>query len=289
MDPLSLLIDTARIGSIYALLGLAWVMVFRASGVLNFAVGQFLVFGIFVYYALGQAGLPLVLAFALTLALMAIAGASVYLGLIRRVIGLPIYAPVMLTFGVAIVLDAVLAIAWGPSRINLTAPFTDQRYRFSDTASISRLEIAVILVTVVIFVAVIALLKYTRIGTQMRASSESPLLASQRGVRINGLIALGWALASVGAAVGGIAFAYTSGASTSLVELGLRGLAPALVGGLDSVGGLIAGSLIVALTQTLGVHFFGGGASDLTSYVLLVGVLWIRPTGLFGRREAQRV
>ena len=186
-------------------------------------------------------------------------------------------------------MDAILGIVWGPEGRNLTAPFADKRYRFGGDASISNLEIAVIVLAVVLFACIIVLLKFTRVGTQMRASSESPLLASQRGVHINSLIALGWALSFVGATAGGIGFAYTSSASTSLVELGLRGLAPALVGGLDSIGGLIAGSVIVALSQIVGVHFFGSGASEVTAYVLLICVLWVRPSGLFGRREAQRV
>lgn len=289
MDVMSLLIDTLRIASIYALIGLAWVMVFRASGLLNFAVGQFLVLGIFIYFALDQAGVPLALAFLLTLGIMAFIGSGLYLGLIHRVLGLPIYAPIMLTFGVAIVMDAILGVVWGPANRNLTVPFEDTRYRFGANASISNLEITVIVLAILIFASIFALLKYTRIGTQMRATSESPLLASQRGVRINRLIALGWALAFVGATVGGIGFAYTSSASTSLVELGLRGLAPALVGGLDSIGGLIAGSFIVALSQIVGVYFLGGDAAEVTAYVLLICVLWIRPAGLFGRTEAQRV
>ncbi|WP_281250003.1 branched-chain amino acid ABC transporter permease [Rhodococcoides yunnanense] len=286
---MSLIIDTARISAIYALLGLAWVMVFKASGILNFAVGQFLVIGVFVYYALDQAGLPLVVAFLVTLVVMSMVGAATYMGLVKRVVGLPIHAPIMLTFGLSILLDAVIGVVWGPASRNLTAPFTDVRYRFGDVASISRLEIAVVVLAATILAAIVILLKFTKVGTQMRASSESPLLASQRGVRINRLIALGWAISLIGATVGGIGFAYTSAASTSLVELGLRGLAPALVGGLDSIRGLVAGSIIVALSQTLGVYFFGGQASEVTAYVLLICVLWIKPTGLFGRKSAVRV
>ncbi|NLA64509.1 MAG: branched-chain amino acid ABC transporter permease [Leucobacter sp.] len=289
MDLLSLVIDTVRVGSIYALIGLGWVMVFRASGVLNFAVGQFLVLGVFIYYALDQRGLPLAVAFVLTLGIMALIGAATYLGLVKRVIGLPIYAPIMLTFGLAIILDAVLGIVWGPSSRNLTQPFVDQRFRFGGVASISLIEMTVIGLAVVLFAAIFTLLKFTRVGTQMRASSESAVLASQRGVRINRLIALGWALSLVGATVGGISFAYTSAASISLVELGLMGMAPALVGGLDSLGGLIAGAMIVALSQSIGVFFFGGQAAEVTAYILLICVLWIRPSGLFGRREVQRL
>jgi branched-chain amino acid transport system permease protein len=115
------------------------------------------------------------------------------------------------------------------------------------------------------------------------------LLASQSGVNVSVIAAVSWAVAGVLITFGGIVYAQQSMVSPSLSDLGLRGIAPALLGGLDSIPGAILGSLIVAIAQNLGVFWFGGGAADVAAYLVILMVLAVRPTGLFGAREIRRI
>jgi branched-chain amino acid transport system permease protein len=149
--------------------------------------------------------------------------------------------------------------------------------------------LAVTLAALVSVIVLVLGLGRTRLGVQMRATAEWPLLASQSGVNVSVIAAVSWAVAGVLITFGGIVYAQQSMVSPSLSDLGLRGIAPALLGGLDSIPGAILGSLIVAIAQNLGVFWFGGGAADVAAYLVILMVLAVRPTGLFGAREIRRI
>jgi branched-chain amino acid transport system permease protein len=121
------------------------------------------------------------------------------------------------------------------------------------------------------------------------AASELPVLASQSGVNITVLFFIAWALAGITATLAGVGYGYTNVVSPSVAQVGLRGLTPALIGGFESLPGTIAGAVILAFVETLGVRFLGGDAEDAVVGAVLFFFLMLRPTGVFGEREVRRV
>jgi branched-chain amino acid transport system permease protein len=285
-----LVIDSMVLAGIYTLLSLGWVIVYRATGLLNFAHGQFLMVGAYLYYALVvQAGIPWGWALPAALLAGAALSAAAYAGLLKPVTGQPLFSQVVLTMGLAIVMTSIVSMIWGPTAKPLPMPFHNEVYHLISGATITRIELAVTLTTVACVVVLLLLLGRTRLGVRMRAAAESPLLASQSGVSVPMIAAVSWSLAGVLITFGGIAYAQQSLVSPTLGDLGLRGIAPALLGGLDSIPGAIVGSIVVALVQNLGEFWFGGGAADVAAYLVILAVLAVRPTGFFGTREVRRI
>jgi branched-chain amino acid transport system permease protein len=191
--------------------------------------------------------------------------------------------------GLAIVMTSLAGMIWGPTPKSLPQPFHNDVYKLIWGATISKTDLAVTLAALVSVIVLVLGLGRTRLGVQMRATAELPLLASQSGVNVSIIAAVSWAVAGVLITFGGIVYAQQSMVSPGLSDLGLRGIAPALLGGLDSIPGAILGSLIVAIAQNLGVFWFGGGAADVAAYLVILIVLAVRPTGLFGTREIRRI
>jgi branched-chain amino acid transport system permease protein len=285
-----LVIDSVVLAATYTLLSLGWVVVYRATGVLNFAHGQFLMAGAYLYYALVvEVGMPWGSALSIALLAGAALSAIAYTGLLKPVTGQPLFSQIVLTMGLATVMTSLVSMIWGPTPKPLPMPFRHEVYRLTSEATITKTELAVTLTTAACVVVLLFLLGRTRLGVRMRANAESALLASQSGVNVAVIAAISWALAGVLVTFGGVAYAQQSLVSPILAELGLRGIAPALLGGLDSIRGAIIGSVVVAFVQNLGVYWFGGGAADVGAYLVILAVLTVRPTGLYGTRDVRRI
>lgn len=285
-----ILVNSIDLAAIYLLLSLGWVIVYRATGILNFAYGQFVMVGAYLYYELVVvAHLPWWIALLLALGLGAALSAAAFLGLLRPVTGQPLFAQVVLTMGLAVVISSVASMIWGPNAYVLPQPFTNHTYHLFAGATITLLDIGTAAIAVAAVVALLALMDKTRLGVHMRASAESPLLASQGGINVAFIAALSWALAGILCTLGGIAYSQQSLVSSGVSDIGLIGIAPALLGGLDSIKGALVGSIVVALAQNFGVLWFGGNAGNVSVYVVILLVLLVRPTGMFGEREVRRV
>jgi branched-chain amino acid transport system permease protein len=215
--------------------------------------------------------------------------AVAYAGLLKPVTGQPLFSQVVLTMGLAIVMTSLVSMIWGPTPKPLPVPFRNEVYHLASGATITKIDLAVTLTTVACVMVLLLLLGRTRLGVRMRATAELPLLASQSGVSVPVIAAVSWALAGLLVTFGGIAYAQQSLVAPTLGDLGLRGIAPALLGGLDSIPGAIVGSIVVAFAQNLGVYWFGGSATDVAAYLVILAVLAVRPTGLFGTQEVRRV
>lgn len=272
----------------YALVGLAWVIIYRTTGLLNFATGSLLVLAAFGFSTLA-ASLPIGLAALAVLLLSAGGGVAIYSAALRPLAGQPTFSAVVLTLGLSIVISSVVSIVWGRDNRVLPPPFVNETYHVGESL-ITKYQIAAVLACVVLFSVTLLFLKFSRFGLQMRACAESPLLASQSGVRIGAVFALAWAIAMVAICIGGISTSYTTGIlTTAHAALGLRAVAPALIGGLDSVGGVLFGAVIAALVENLAVVYIGAEVQSVALFLVLLVVLLIRPYGLFGTPEVRRV
>lgn len=285
-----LCVSSLVLSGVYTLVGLAWVMVFRATGVLNFATGQVMLVGAYIFYSLSvRLGLPFGVSLLGALLLIALTGALCYYLLLRPVAGQPVFAQIILTLGLATVLWNATTITWGTETRMLAPPFPERVWALPGGAFLSSTGLAVLAAALAGLAALLLFLRFSRLGIQMRAAAEKPLLAGQSGIPINRIFALGWALAAAAGTLGGIGFAHLNVLGYPLLDLGLRGMAPALVGGLDSVRGVLPGAVIVALAETLAVAFLGGDAQDAAAFTVLLVMLAMRPHGLFGTPEVRRV
>jgi branched-chain amino acid transport system permease protein len=276
---------------LYVLVGLAWVVIFRTTGVMNFANGQMLTFGAFIAYNITATwGLPFAAGVIGGVLSVALLGVLSYNACLRPIAGQPAFAQIIMTFGISIVISGVIPIIWGTIPLNLEGPVENDRLvDLPLSAFFTTYGVATIVVGAVCFGGTILFLRKVRIGTQMEAAAERPLLASQTGLNISRLFSGGWAMALVPAGFGGISVALTSALSTGMADLGLRALAPAIIGGLDSVTGLIIGAFIVALVESIAVSYLGAEAQNAAVFTLLLVFLAIRPYGLFGRADVRRV
>lgn len=274
----------------YVLLGFSWVIIFRATRVLNLATGQFMALGAYIAFALlAQLRLPFLPAAIICLAAIAVFAGLTFHLFVRPLHGQPHFVVVVLTIGWSIVIGGAISIIWGPDLHVLPRPVPNQVYELPAGARLSTYGAATVAVATVLATIVILFFRFTKVGIRMRAASELPVLASQSGVNITILFIIAWALGGISAALGGIAYGYTNVVSPAAAQVGLRGLTPALIGGFESLPGTLIGAVLLAVVETLGVRFLGGDAEDAVVAAVLFIFLMVKPTGLFGEAEVRRV
>jgi branched-chain amino acid transport system permease protein len=171
----------------------------------------------------------------------------------------------------------------------LPAPFSNEPVNLPAGISLTTNDLIVPLVAVLVYGALLALLRWTKVGGQMRAANESTLLASQSGINVWVLLGVAFAIAFAALALAGIANGQRSLVALSAIPLGLKGLVPAMLGGLNSVAGAAVGAVIIAVVESMVVLYLGADWSNLVVFSILLLLLAIRPYGIFGKAEAQRV
>lgn len=286
----SYLVPTLFLAALYALIALAWVAVIQATGVFNLATGSFILVGpYFVIGLMGQHAIPLAVSVLVALLLVAGVGAIAYQVNLRPLAGRPLLAPVIVTLGLSIALNAIVQIIWGARNRAISNPGV---LGFLPLGGGQRVAIFTLLAIVVAFLFVLGVLgatRFTRLGILMRASAEHPLRAEQLGIGIHRMASLGWAISGAAAALAGMIFAFQNLATPDLALLGFKGLAPAMLGGFQSTGGALIGGVVVAVLETTAVSIWGGQVRDVVPFAVLLVILLLRPQGLFGKPTYLRV
>lgn len=283
-------LPTLLLAALYALTALAWVAIFQATGVLNLATGSFILLG--PYFVLGlatQHGVALAIALPIALLLAGAAAVLSYQSMLRPLAGRPILAPVIVTLGISIALNAIVQIIWGAGSRAITTPNVLGVLHLDGGRQVPFLSIVIVVVSFAFVLAILLLSRFTRLGILMRASAENSLRAEQLGIGIHRMASIGWAIAGVAAALTGLTYALQSFVSPDLALLGVKGLAPAMLGGFQSPGGAILGALIVAFLETGAVSIWGGSVRDVVPFIVLLVILLVRPQGLFGKPTYLRV
>lgn len=285
---LQALATTLVVASLYALLAAGYVLVYRSSRVLNLAQGDLLTLGGYFLFALAAAfpGAPAV---SLPLAALASAltGVVVYALLMRPMAGHPIFAAVLVTVTLGILLRAAIVFVFTDRTRHPLAnlALTNPPRALPGGAVVSTFDLVMVVTAVALFAALFVFLKLSPLGIQMRAAGEHALLASQRGINFHGVFALSWALAAFAGGLAGMIYASNVRLEPSLDVLGLRAFAVALVGGLDSLAGVIPAAIIVAAVEVMSIRYGNPLLSDVSPFLCLLLMLLIRPWGLFGTRE----
>jgi branched-chain amino acid transport system permease protein len=287
----SLLLGAVVLSAIYALVGFAWVLLNRTNGILNLATGAQLAMGAYIFNQFAtEWRLPWVVTILGTVAVIAVLGGLTHLVVFRKLAGQPEFALVIATLGLASVLKGISRLTWGTEARIIREPFPDVLVRITPDATTTTYGLLGCGAALVVFGAAFAFFRFSNLGVQMRAAAENPVLAAQGRVAVDWVYVLGWAMALTVAAIAGIIYSYSTALSFHGVEtLGLRGIAPALIGGMTSIKGVLPGALIVGLAETFGVKFFGGPAQEVTAWLVILVVLLIRPQGLFGEKQVERV
>ena len=276
------------VASLYALLGAGYVLVYRASRVLNLAQGDLLTLGGYFLFAMATAfpGAP-ALSLPLAAALSALTGVLVYLVLMRPIAGHPVFAAVLVTMTLGILLRAAIVLVYTDQLrhpIGLLGLSNPPR-PLPGGAVVSTFDLLTVLTAALLFAGLFLFLRLSPIGIQMRAAGERALLAAQRGINFHLIFALSWALASLAGALAGMLYANNVRLEPSLDVLGLKAFAVALVGGLDSLAGVLPAALLVALVEVLSVRYGDPLLADVSPFLCLLAMLLIRPWGLFGTKE----
>jgi len=291
---LQLVINGVVIGSIYALVALGFVIIYKASSIINFAQGELLVLGAYICLAITSAGhVPLLAAFVLTLLFAAILGVVLERVILRPLIGEPVISVIMVTLGLSGILRAIVQGVWGTDTKPFPAVFPSDPVMVGPVP-ISRGYLWSVGCVAVLLLVFTSFFRHARAGIAMRATAFSQQVALSMGISVRRIFALSWSIAAVVSAIGGILLgSIRGGVDGSLAFIGLKVVPVAILGGLDSVQGAIVGGVVIGVLENLSGGYLdpilGGGVKEIAPFVALVLILMVKPYGLFGKVHIERV
>jgi branched-chain amino acid transport system permease protein len=283
-----LAVNIAVLAAIYALISCGYVLIYRVSRVLSLAHGELMTLGAYGLAATASlfSGHPLI-AIAASAALALMVGVLVYGVLMWRMTGESVLAAVLATIALGVLLRGAMVLFFGTqTRYPLQElGWANVSIAVGESARISAAGLVLVLGTAAVYGGLFLFLHASRWGIRMRAAGQNPLLAAQRGIRLHGVYALAWGLATFTGGMAGMLITCDAGIESTLVTIGLKAFPAALVGGLDSLLGALIGSVIVAGAEVLLINFVDPLLSDVVPFFVLLAMLVIRPWGLFGTRE----
>ncbi len=285
---MQLAVNIAVLASIYALISCGYVLIYRVSRVLSLAHGELMLLGAYGLYTTASLfSRSPALAVAMALLLAAVIGLLVYALLMRRMTGESVLAAVLVTIALGILVRGLTVLVWSTQEqhpLNILG-WANPSLPVGNSARISGVGLAFVLVTAAIYGGLYFFLRFTHWGIRMRAAGQNPLLAAQRGINLHAVYALAWALATFTGGIAGMLIACDNALDQTMVTIGLKAFPAALVGGLDSLLGALAGSLIVASAEVLLIYYVDPLLSEVVPFAVLIAMLVVRPWGLFGSRE----
>jgi branched-chain amino acid transport system permease protein len=279
-------------GLVYASLALALVLVYRGTGILNFAQGEIAGLSTFLAWSMLQVGLPWWAALPLIVVLSFGLGVALERVFLRPVERASHLNQVIVTLALLLGINAATGLIWGFQAKRIDTLFGDGTLRLG-SAVVTAQQLGMAAVLVLVMVVLYAFFRYTPVGLRMRAAAANPDSARLLGIRVGWLLAVGWGMAAALGALAGILSAPIIGLDPNVMSgLLLFGFAAAALGGFNSMLGAVLGGLIVGVSQNLGSTYLPGIGQDLdllVPFAIIVLVLLLRPTGLLGRASTVRV
>jgi branched-chain amino acid transport system permease protein len=286
-----LLMSALVLGSIYALITVGYVVVFRASGIFNFLHPDFMLTGALLYTSFNGTDGGLGFAIAVVVSVMAISllGGLVYVVFLDRTSGMPHWIQMILTMGLAIAAVNAAQLVWGGNLRHLTLPYPNVSVELLPGLRTTTTDLVIVGVSVVLCGGLYWLLTRSAFAVGFRAAAENPVLAAYHGIELRRWYGGAWAIAAGAAVVAGVAYSSKVPLDSTLANVGLLAFPAALLGGMDSISGAFVGALVLALVQQIAAAQFGTASSVPLSYAVALLVLMVRPQGLFGQRVVTRV
>lgn len=278
-------------GVMYSLVAIGFVLIYKTSGVLNFAQGAQLLFAALTFVSLVERGVPFALALVLTFALMVLLGLTIERTVLRPLVNQPPITLFMATLGLSYVIEGVAQLVWGTQVHALELGIADEPLQFLGIM-VSTFDLFAAATAGVMVALLSAFFRYTRVGLAFRAVADDTYAAIAVGLRLPRIWATVWAAAGVIALVAGLLWGARLGVQFSLSLVVLKALPVLVLGGFDSILGAIVGGLVIgALEKLAEVYigpFVGGGIESWFAYVAALAFLLIRPSGLFGQKLVER-
>jgi len=287
---IQLFITGISVGCVYGLIAIGFVLIYKSSKIFNFAIGEMVMVGAYLMWvALVYFNLPLFLSFIAVFLVVGIAGYGLERFPLRRMIGQPILAAIMVTMGIAIFLRGMAVLLWAEKiGIKYTPVIKEMTIAILNIpfSNISFLSLLFVLLLVIILGSFFI---YSRLGLYMRAAAENQQVAQSMGIKVTSAVAQSWAIAAIVSSIGGFLLGYVRGIDYGLADIGLIAMCAALVGGLESFKGAIWGGIIIGVFETLTGGYIGHGLKEVVPFIIMLGVLIIKPYGLFGLEKIERV
>jgi branched-chain amino acid transport system permease protein len=283
------IISGMAVGCIYALVALGFVLIYKATEVINFAQGEFMMIGAFAAYTLIVfCKLPFLPAFVFTLIFMFLFGILLDRVIFRPLVGEGAFALVMVTIGLAFTLRSLAGMIWTYDTFDFPFVFSEKPLDLGGLV-ISKVHLTIIVSSVILMSLLYLFFKFTDIGIAMQATSQNQLAAYLMGIGVKKVFLLTWAISAVIAAIAGILIAPISFLHANMGFIGLKAFPAAVLGGFGSIPGAIVGGLIIGLSENLAGGYLTPGFKNIFAYIILILVLMIRPEGIFGIKEKKRV
>ncbi|WP_114376900.1 branched-chain amino acid ABC transporter permease [Elioraea thermophila] len=291
---LQLTLNGLIVGTLYGVVAMSFVLIYKASQVVNFAQGEFLLIGAWAcWWLLTEFQLPFVWGFLLTLVFMTVFGVLLQVIVLRPMIGEPVISVIMVTIGLSIFFQALMKWMFGVFAQPFPPIFETQAVR------IAGLEVqSVYLLSLVISLAIMAAFAWfftaSKYGLAMRATAFDQQVAQSLGISVRMVFAMAWAISAVVSAVAGVVVGVVNGVSSGLSFYGIKVFPAVILGGLDSVLGAVLGGIIIGLLENI-AHFFDstilhwGNMFQIAPFYVLIVILMIKPYGLFGTKNIERV
>jgi len=290
---LQMLVTGIVVGSIYGLVALGFVLIYRASGALNLANGEFVIIGPYICLILMTAyKIPFIFALIITLIFSAILGLVVERLVIRPLQSAPVVSVIMATIGLSSLLGGAVHMIWGHQTRVFPQVFPSTPINFSGVI-ITPVYLWSFMVVISLLILFLLFFKFSKMGIAMRAVADDRQAAQSMGISVKYVYAATWAIASLVAAVGGVLLANINGLSPTMAAIGLTVLPVVILGGLDSVLGAITGGFIIGILQNMAGGYLdpliGGGLKEVAPFIVVLLILMLKPYGLFGSRGIERV
>ncbi|WP_443023808.1 branched-chain amino acid ABC transporter permease [Sneathiella sp.] len=293
---LQLVVGGVSIGCIYALVALGFVLIYKATEVVNFAQGELMMLGAFLAYTfIFILGWNYWIGAAAAIVCMFFVGNLVDRLFLRPVLGQPQFSIIMVTIGFGYMArsGATMVPGWGAETYAISTPFSSDGIQLVPESMgslvISETDISVIVATFALCALLYAFFTHTRLGVAMQASSQNQLAAYYMGIPVKSVFSMIWGISAAVAAAAGILLAPTTLIDANMGFIGLKAFPAAVLGGFGSIPGAVVGGLIIGVIETLAGFYLPPGFKNVAAYVVLLIVLVVRPQGLFGERTGKRV
>ncbi|OGK78756.1 MAG: ABC transporter permease [Candidatus Rokubacteria bacterium GWC2_70_16] len=279
------------IGCVYALVALGFVLIYKATEVVNFAQGELLMLGAFLGYTLiVMVGFDFWLGGLLAVALTAAIGFALERTVVRPIVGQPVFAIVMVTIGIGFVARSVVTMipGWGVDTHVIRTPFANRTLTLAGVV-LSQDHVAIIVLTVALCLSLFGFFRYTRLGVAMQATSQNQLAAYYVGIPVKTVFSLIWAISAAVAAFAGLLLAPIAFVHANMGFIGIKAFPAAVLGGFGSIPGAVVGGVIIGAVEALAGFYLPEGFKDVAAYIVLLLVLLLRPQGLFGGVARKKV
>ncbi len=288
-----LLVNGVIVGTLYGVVAMSFVLIYKASQVVNFAQGEFLLIGAWVcWWILTDLQVPFFFGFLITLVFMFILGVAIQVVVLRPLIGEPIISVIMVTIGLSIFFQALLNWMFGVFAQPFPTIFENPSVEVFGL-HVQTVYVMSMIVSVAIMGAFAYFFKVSKMGLAMRATAFDQQAAQSLGISVRQVFATAWAISAMVSAVAGVVVGVVNGVSSALSFFGIKVFPAVILGGLDSIIGAVLGGLIIGLLENLAayadVSLQWGNMQRIAPFYALIIILMIKPYGLFGTRDIERV